>query len=140
MATAEDIQRRVEQADTARSVKRSTVAQQVGELAQRRAVLAGKLDEIERQLGDVLADASDVMDIDELASFTDIPVPDLTGWLTARKPARAKRKKPSSGAQTDTSRGQAAVRTPTNGRAATPPPARPTAAVDTPERLAAEVA
>jgi hypothetical protein len=139
MATAEEIQRRVEQADTARSAKRSAVAQQVGELAQRRAALAGQLDEIERQLGDLLAEANDVMDIDELARFTDIPVPDLTGWLTARKPARAKRKKPAAGAQGDTSRGPAAAKTPTNGQTATPPPGRRADAVDTPERVTAGV-
>ncbi|WP_211348165.1 hypothetical protein [Saccharothrix texasensis] len=131
MATSEEIQRRVEQADTARSVKRSAVAQQVGELAQRRAVLAGQLDDVERELGDVLAEASDVMDIDELARFTDIPAPDLTGWLTARKPLRTRRNKPSGGVQGGTSRGSAAART-TNGQTATPLPGRRADAIDVP--------
>jgi hypothetical protein len=139
MATAEEIQRRVEQADTARSAKRSAVAQQVSDLAQRRAALAEQLDEIERQLGDLLAEANDVMDVEELARFTDIPVPDLTGWLTARKPARAKRKKPAGGAQSDTSRGPVAARTPTNGQTSTPPPGRSADAVDAPERVTAGV-
>jgi hypothetical protein len=140
MATAEEIRRRVEQADTARSVKRSAVAQQVGELAQRRAALAGQLDDIERQLGDLLADASDVMDIDELARFTDIPAPDLTGWLTARKPVRARRNKPAGGAQGDTGRGPTAARTPTIGPTVTPPPGRRADAVDVPQRVTPGVA
>lgn len=57
MATTEEIQRRVEQTDTARSAKRSAAAQQVGELAARRAAIAEQLADIERALGDVLAAA-----------------------------------------------------------------------------------
>jgi len=58
IATAEEIDRRVEAADTARRAKRSAAAKEVGELAQRRTVLAEQLAEVERQLGEVLADAS----------------------------------------------------------------------------------
>jgi hypothetical protein len=140
MATPEEIERRVEQLDIPRSAKRAAAAKKVNELAQRRTDLAEQLGEIERQLGQILAEASDVMDIDELARFTDIPVPDLTGWLTARKPVRTKRNKPVDGARSGTSRGSAAVRTPTNGQPATPPPGRRAPAVDAPERVTAGVA
>lgn len=141
MATTDEIQRRVEQADAARSAKRSAAAQQVGELAQRRTAIAEKLDDIERQLGDVLADAQEVMDIDELARFTDVPAADLTRWLTARKPARTKRRKPAGGAsgeESDTKRGPSAARTPTAGQAfASPAPAIPHPGA--PARVPAEV-
>lgn len=93
MTTTEDIRHRVEQADSVRSARRSAAAQQIGELAQRRAALADQLADIERQLGDTLAAASDVIDVDELAQFTDIPAADLTRWLTSRRPTRGRRKR-----------------------------------------------
>lgn len=100
MASTEEIQRRVEEADTARSAKRSAAAQQVGELAQRRAAVAEQLDDIERQLGDVLAAAQDVIGIDELARFTDLPASDLTRWFEGRKTNRSKRKRSTTRAAT----------------------------------------
>ena len=93
MATTEEIRQRVEQADTVRSARRSAAAQQVGELARHRATLAEKLADIERQLGDALAAASDVIDIDELARFTDVSASELTHWLSSRKTTRTRRKR-----------------------------------------------
>lgn len=144
MATTEEIQARVAQADTARSTRRSAAAQQIGELAARRAGIAEQLDDIERQLGDVLAAVQDVMDIDELARFTDVPAADLTRWLTARKPTRTKRKRSAAGtpdASSDPSRPSAA-RTPLTGQASTTPdPAVPRAVTaDASARDPAEVA
>jgi seryl-tRNA synthetase len=140
MATAEEIERRVEQADTARSAKRSAAAQQVGALAQRRAAIAEQLTDIEEQLGDVLAAVSDVMDLDELAGFTDVPAADLTRWLTARKPTRTKRKRLVASGESDTNRGPSAARTSTARPTSTPPEAGRTEAADTPVRVPAEVA
>jgi hypothetical protein len=100
MATAKEIERRVEQTDTSRTAKRSAAATRVFELAQRRAVLVEQLADLEHELGDVLIDAQDVIDVDELARFTDLPAADLTGWLTARtarKTTRGKRKRPVAG-------------------------------------------
>lgn len=142
MLTAEEIERRVEQADTARSAKRAAAAQQVGALAQRRAAIAAQLADIEAQLGDVLAGAQEVMDMDELAEFTEVPAADLTRWLTARKPARGKRKRPAAGAAGDTNRGSSAARTVAARPAspsAEPVPAR-TDDVDAPARVPVEVA
>lgn len=93
MATPEEIRQRVEEADTARSARRAAAAQQVGELAQRRAAIVAQLAEVERELGEVVADAQDVIDVDELAAFTDLKPSDLTGWLAGRKPSRGKRRK-----------------------------------------------
>ena len=139
MATAEEIERRVEQADTARSAKRAAAAQQVGALAQRRAAVAEELVEIEGQLGDVLAAASDVMDMDELARFTDVQSADLTRWLTARKPARGKRKRPAAGTEDDTSRAPSTARaSTTRPTSAQPAPAR-TRGADARVRVPAEV-
>jgi hypothetical protein len=89
----------------------------------------------------VLADASDVLDIDELARFTNIPPADLTGWLTAQKPVRTKKKKPAASAPSDTRRAPSTARTPTNGQAsALPEPAVPRIDTsDAPERVTAGV-
>lgn len=142
IATAEEIDRRVEAADTARRLKRSAAAKQVGELAKTRTELAAQLDEVERQLGEVLADASDVLDIDELAWFTNIPAADLTGWLTTRKPSRTtKKKKPAVTAPSTTALGPAAAKGQTTGLASVPrEPAVPrTNAADTAKRVTAGV-
>jgi hypothetical protein len=139
IATAEEIDRRVEAADTARRAKRSAAAKEVGELALRRRALAEQLDEVERQLGEVLADASDVLDIDELARFTNIPAADLTAWLTPRKPPRTtKKKRP---AASTPSGAPPAARTSTNGQASAPrEPAAPRIdSADAPERVTAGV-
>jgi transposase len=144
MATTEEIRRRVEEADTARSTRRSAAAQRIGELAARRADVAEQLDDIERQLGDELAAAQDVVDIDELAQFTDVSAADLTRWLAARKPTRTKRPRPAAGrpgAQSDPSRASGS-RTAVAGQASTKPErAVPRAgAPAVPARVPAEVA
>jgi hypothetical protein len=144
MATTEEIRRRVEAADTARSVRRSAAAQQVGDLAQRRAAIAEQLADIERQLGDALAAARDVIDIDELARFTDVPAADLNRWLNGRKTTRARRHRPAAGTQgarSDTGRGPSAARTPPTSQASTSPePAAPRAnTADEPARVPVEV-
>lgn len=143
MATPEEIRRRVEQADTARCAARSAAAQQVGELAQRRAGIVEQLDEVERQLGDVLVVAQEVIGIDELVQFTDVPAADLTRWLTARTSARAKRKRPGAdAAHSETRRKPAGARAGSARQAAAvPEPAvPPVGAADTSARVTAEVA
>ncbi|WP_410645328.1 hypothetical protein [Amycolatopsis sp. lyj-346] len=93
MITTDEIERRVEKADADKSAKRTAAAREVGELAHRRAALAEELADVERKLGTVLAAAADVIGIDELTEFTDVPAADLTRWLTAGKP-RARRGRP----------------------------------------------
>lgn len=116
MATTDEIRRRVEQADTYRSAKRSAAAQRVGELAQQRAAIAEQLYDIERKLGDVLADARDVMDMEELAQFTDVPAAELTRWLEARTMTRARRRK-STGTRDTRSNPSRGTAKPTAGQA-----------------------
>ncbi|MBB5808862.1 hypothetical protein F4560_008630 [Saccharothrix ecbatanensis] len=140
MATPEEIRRRVEQADTTRSARRAAAAQQVGELAQRRAAILEQLADVERHLGDVLAEAQDVIDVDELAEFTDLKPADLTAWLAGRKTGRGKRKKTTStsSARIDV-RSSPGPKTSTPGQA--PAPREGTAAAgsqNTPEPLAAQ--
>ncbi|MFG1645551.1 hypothetical protein ACGFMK_35165 [Amycolatopsis sp. NPDC049252] len=88
MITTDEIERRVEKADAEKSARRTAAAREVGELAHRRAALAEELADVERKLGTVLATAADVIGVDELAEFTDVPSADLTTWLTAGKPRR----------------------------------------------------
>ncbi|GGS59689.1 hypothetical protein [Actinokineospora fastidiosa] len=121
MATPEEIRRRVELADTNRSARRAAAAQQVGELAQRRAAIVGQLEDIERELGDVLAEAQDVIGVEELAEFTDLKASDLTGWLAGCKATRGKRKKAPSGSGTHSNaRRTSGPRTPVAEEATTP--------------------
>ncbi len=149
MTTPDEIERRVEEVDSARTARRSAAATEVGELAKRHAAIAEQLADVDRQLGDVLAGARDVMDIDEFAKVTDVPAADLTRWLEARKTSRTKRTRPTASTQSDTSRGPSAARTParssaktpTAGQASPPPePAVPRAdAAEAPARVTAEV-
>lgn len=94
MSTPEQIRQRVAQADSARSARRSAAAQQVGELALRRAAVLGQLEEVEQALGDVLLAAQDVIDVDELAQFTEVEAADLAQWLETRRSAGTRRRKP----------------------------------------------
>ncbi|MFB9730072.1 hypothetical protein [Haloechinothrix salitolerans] len=144
MATTDEIERRVEQADAARSAKRSATAKRVGELAQQRAAIAEQLSDIERELGDVLAESTDVMEIAELASFTDIPAADLNRWLNSRKTARPKRKKPAgraSSTKTATSPASSTRDTPTADAPSTrrEPPAPRNDSANAPEPVTTEV-
>ncbi|GAA1937798.1 hypothetical protein [Amycolatopsis minnesotensis] len=146
MATTEEIERRVAEADAARSAKRSAAAQRIGELAQHRAAVAEQLGDIERELGEALAEASDVIEIDELAQFTDVPAADLTGWLNSRKSSRPKRKKPkptvsASGAKNATRRGPSTGEAHAASQASTPtaPPAPRDGTANTSEPVTAEV-
>lgn len=95
MATTDEIRRRVELADADRSNRRLATAQLVGELARRRTVLATELQEVDVKLGDLITEAEDVMTLPELASFTDVPMDELTRWTAASKPKRGRRKRSS---------------------------------------------
>jgi hypothetical protein len=91
--TPDEIQRRVTENDTARSSRRATIARRVGELARAHAAIADELAGLERQLGEVLANADDVVTIAELATFTGVPAADITRWRAGHKPRRTTRKK-----------------------------------------------
>jgi len=133
MATDEEIERRVAETDTPRTAKRSSAAKRVGELARRRSTIATQLDDIERQLGQVLLDAEDVIDVEELARFTDVPTVDLTRWRTAAarntRKTPAKRKRSSAGTSSvdrGTHSDSGSAKTPTADRPSTSPePGKP---------------
>lgn len=121
IATAQEIRRRVDEADTARRERRAAAAQQVGELARQRAIHASKVEDFDRQLAEVIAGSRDVMDIDELSRFTSIRPAELTGWLNASKPARTKKKPLTAGRHDDPRREPPAASTTINGQAVPPP-------------------
>lgn len=123
VATEEEITRSIAEDDAARTTRRAAAATRVGELARQRAALVEQLNDIERELGDVLVEGSDVIEIDELARYTKVKAADLARWLNERKPTRTKRKRPPV-ARPDGK----------NGSTARPDP------VDPPARLSANVA
>jgi hypothetical protein len=131
MASEDEIERRVEEVDSATTARRAAAAKQIGALARRRAAVAEQLNDIETELGEVLAAAHDVIGVDELARFTDVPAADLTRWLDGRKPARTKRQRSTTAAtsKNNTSHGAPAAKTPSART-----PSGPTTA-DTPARL-----
>lgn len=134
VTTEEEITRRLEHKDSARSARRAQAATTVGELARRHAELAAQLGELERELGQILTAAGDVIDIPELAQVTDIPAADLSRWRDqAAKPARGGRRKRTTAKKNDTNGKDTHPATtpaaPTAAAAARPtPPNTPTAA------------
>ncbi|UJW32621.1 hypothetical protein L3Q67_02185 [Saccharothrix sp. AJ9571] len=96
VSSTEEIARRVDEADTTRQARRAEAATTVGDLARRHTALAAQLAELERQLGETVAAAGDVIDVDELARFTDVPASALTRWRDGAKPARGNRRRRSS--------------------------------------------
>lgn len=90
----DEIERRVAENDTARSTRRAAAARRIGELARGHAAIADQLAGIERQLGEVLADAVEVVSLEELSAFTGLPVAALSQWRTSHQPKRVKRRKP----------------------------------------------
>lgn len=123
MATTEEIERRVEENDAPRTAQRAAAAKRVSELAQLQAEAAEKLADIERELGDVLAECSGVIGVDELAAFTDIPAADLDQLLDNRKTTRPKRKRAAttSAAKGETSRKPSTTTPPSASQAPAPP-------------------
>ena len=93
MATSDEIRERIEQADAARNTRRLAAAQRVGTLAERRQKLTAEVEEIDAELGAVVAKNEDVISPQELAAFTNVPASDLTNWLAQRKTSRTKRKR-----------------------------------------------
>lgn len=93
MTTIDDIARRVEEADSARSARRTKAAQLVGDLARERSAVVQRLADIDQQIGDAIVENGDVIGLDELAKFTDVATADLTQILNAHKQPRGRRKR-----------------------------------------------
>lgn len=93
MVTSDEIERRIEEADTARRARRIAAATRLGKLAQKNADLAAQVAENERELGELLDEASPDISIAELATFTGVPVADLEHWQSTHKPTRHRRKR-----------------------------------------------
>jgi hypothetical protein len=127
VTSEEEITRRLEERDSARSARRAQAATSVGELARRHTELAGQLAELERELGEVLTTAGEVIDVPELAQVTDLPAADLTRWRDqAAKPARGGKRTRPSAKKTDTpGKGTPAATSPRAARPVAPAPAGP---------------
>lgn len=139
MPTSDEINRRVKEADTPRTEKRSQVCTRIAELAEQRATQAAQLAETEHQLGEILADAGEVITIDEVARITEVPATDLDQWLAGRKTVRGKRKQSTGGGRSrkhDQHQDTAAT---TPADVETPTPREPAASPDGRARVAAGV-
>ncbi|MEV6603493.1 hypothetical protein [Kutzneria sp. NPDC051319] len=144
MPNFDEIDQRVQEIDAPRTAKRKAACKTIKERAGRRAALLEELAATERDIGDALATASDVMDVNEAALITEVPASDLNHCLAAHQTTRTKRKRSTSGAdpKNSTSREKPTARTPRNHHAQTPselsPP--PTDSATESEHVAAEVA
>jgi len=117
MPTDDEVEHRIEDVDAPRTARRKAAARQVNQLAQRRAAIVAQLEDVEGQLGQIIADAEDVITIDELARFTDLKAADLNQWAAGRKTTRARRKKPTAGKPGRRSGTQSATVSPVDGAA-----------------------
>jgi hypothetical protein len=126
MVTSDEIERRVEEADTARRARRTAAAKRLGKLAQEHADLAENLAAIERELGELLAEASPDITIDELATFTGVSVADLEQWQSTRKPTRHRRKRATAASARGGTTQPPTAETSPPGRVPTPAKAGPT--------------
>ncbi len=93
MATSEEIQNRVDEFDSARSARRKAAAYQVSELAGRHDELVTQVDEVKRKLAEVLVEYSDVITVEELARFTEVPESHLEQWRDGVKAGRPKKRR-----------------------------------------------
>lgn len=77
MATADEIRARVKTADEARIASRADRAAAVAEVHGRRAAALTELERIEADLTTAVRSATEVMTLDELIAFADVPRTDL---------------------------------------------------------------
>ncbi|WP_410675358.1 hypothetical protein [Amycolatopsis sp. cmx-4-68] len=124
----DEIERRVEEVDTARRARRVAAAKRLGKLAQEHADLAENLAGVERDLGELLAEASPDITIDELATFTGVSVADLEHWQSTRKPTRHRRKRATAASERAGTPQPPTAQTSAPGRGPTPVKAGPTPA------------
>ncbi|MEU0514933.1 hypothetical protein ACWEKJ_30550 [Amycolatopsis thermoflava] len=121
VTSEEEITRRLTEKDTARNARRAEAATTVGELARRHATLAAQLAELERELGEVLTAAGEVIDISELAQVTDIPAADLTRWRDQTTNRGKRRRSTTTKARSNATNGHAtSITRPTPKRPAEP--------------------
>ncbi|MBB3666209.1 hypothetical protein FB384_005170 [Prauserella sediminis] len=114
----DEITRRLDEVDAARTARRAEAATTIGELARRHSTVSGQLADLERELSTAVASAADVIDIAELAQVTDVPAADLTRWKEkAAKPRGRPRKRPA----TDNARTRRSRPRPSHTEAASTP-------------------
>ncbi|GAA3588296.1 hypothetical protein GCM10022222_86070 [Amycolatopsis ultiminotia] len=96
VALNDEIDRRVTENDIPLTERRSAAAKQVAELARRRVAIAADLHDVDEELARTLTASAKIMEIAELARFTDVSAADLSRWLDAGQPKPGRRKKPTS--------------------------------------------
>ena len=77
MVTADEIRQRVEKADQARAKARADTAAEVAAWVERRTLTRSDLAEVESETAARIEAAGAVMTVDELATFTGIPITEL---------------------------------------------------------------
>lgn len=92
MASAEEIRARVKRVDEQRIATRANAAARVGEIAEERDELVGKLAGLTKDLGAAVSDALTVMTAEELAQFTGRPHRDIDEWSADGKPKSSRRR------------------------------------------------
>jgi hypothetical protein len=95
MLADEEIERRVTTDDTPVTARRIAIAQKVSALGAQIAVVSGQLQDLIGQARQEIGDNQEIITIEKLATYTDIPKAHLKQWLVGYKPAGNKRKRQS---------------------------------------------
>ena len=88
MVTADEIRQRVERADQARAKARADTATEVATLVEKRTRARVELTDVEAAAAFAIDAAGAVMTVDELATFTGIPITELRVNGNGKVPAR----------------------------------------------------
>ncbi|MFV0535679.1 MAG: hypothetical protein ACK5MR_18825 [Cumulibacter sp.] len=105
MVTAEEIRRRVQEADQKKIHERANAAADVAEAITTLTEAETALDTARAKLADSITTAQNLMNLAELATFTSTSVPKLTTWSKTTRTRRSRRSvpKPASSSAPDTS-------------------------------------
>lgn len=93
MPTDQEIERRVTTDDTPITARRIAIAQKVSELGIQIAVVSEQLQRLIGQARQEIGDNHEIITVEKLAVYTDIPKANLNEWLTGYKALGNKRKR-----------------------------------------------
>lgn len=95
MPTDEEIERRVTTDDTPITARRVAIAQKVSDLGTRIAAVSEELQDLIGQMRQEIGDNHEIITVEKLAIYTEIPKAKFNEWLAGHKAFENKRKRSS---------------------------------------------